>query len=133
MKESAFQFQNPKVKSIEFRISETYNPNQKFNFANRFDTKITRYSDDSKHALVELIVKIGEEGSENPPFSVLMIIGAMFKWDEGYDDGTISRLLSINAPTLLLGYARPIIAYITSTSGFASYNIPFINFTPERI
>ena len=58
-----------------------------------------------------------------------MTIGAKFLWDDVYDEETLRDLLSKNAPALLLGYARPIIANMTSAGPMAAYHLPFYNFT----
>ena len=58
-----------------------------------------------------------------------MTIGARFLWDDVYDEETLQDLLSQNAPALLLGYARPIIANMTSVGPTSTYNLPFYNFT----
>ena len=63
----------------------------------------------------------------DPTFALLFVIMANFEWDETYDSETINNLLLINAPSLLLGYARPIISNITSNS-IGQYDLPFMNF-----
>lgn len=131
MKESSFQFQNPRVKYITFEVGEDYQQDQQSSFTNKYNTEISRFNDDRNRAVVELTVKIGDEGSVNIPYKISMIIGAIFKWEQEFDDDTINKLLSINAPMLLLGYARPIVAFMTAASGLNSYNIPFINFTTD--
>ncbi|MEI3592754.1 MAG: hypothetical protein V8Q05_07985 [Lachnospiraceae bacterium] len=39
--------------------------------------------------------------------------------------GMIEKLLNQNAPSLLLGYLRPIISQITAASPYNAYNLPF--------
>ena len=86
-------------------------------------------SEEEKEAVVELNIIIGAKENNEAPFYVDMVMGAIFKWDDSYDENTVKDLLSINAPALLLGYARPIIATITNMSPFPAYNLPFYNFT----
>ena len=57
-----------------------------------------------------------------------MVLSAQFIWNDVYDENTLKDLLSINAPALLLGYARPMIASITNMSPYPSFNLPFYNF-----
>lgn len=48
------------------------------------------------------------------------------KWEE-MDKKIIESMLRMNAPALLLGYMRPIVANITNSSNFPVYNLPFLN------
>ena len=50
-----------------------------------------------------------------------------FEWED-MDESMIDTMLHINAPALLLGYMRPIVATITNSSKYPVYNLPFINF-----
>ena len=47
---------------------------------------------------------------------------------EDLSDERVESMLKMNAPALLLGYMRPIVAGLTNSSNFATYNLPFINF-----
>ena len=128
MKESNFKFTNPIVEKLVYNISEKYNPSITPTVNNNFEVNIAR-SESSNEAIVRLKVTVdGNLDDANSPFSVSLTIGAKFIWDDSYDEETISSLLSINAPALLLGYARPIISSITTTCPCGAYNLPFYNF-----
>ena len=128
MKESNFKFTNPIVEELVYNISEKYNPSIAPTVNNNFEVNIAR-SESSNEAIVRLKVTVdGNLEDANSPFSVSLTIGAKFIWDDSYDEETISSLLSINAPALLLGYARPIISSITTTCPCGAYNLPFYNF-----
>ena len=128
MKESNFKFTNPIVEELVYNISEKYNPSVAPIVNNNFEVNIAR-SESSNEAIVRLKVTVdGNRDDANSPFSVSLTIGAKFIWDDSYDEETISSLLSINAPALLLGYARPIISSITTTCPCGAYNLPFYNF-----
>lgn len=45
----------------------------------------------------------------------------------------IEKLLNQNAPSLLLGYLRPIISQITAASPYNAYNLPFIDFQRNKM
>ena len=127
MKESAFRFSKPVLKNIEYRINDEFQSDQKVHFHSHFHRNVIR-SEDSCAAVVELTIEIGvDKRSVNAPFALLSVIMANFEWDETYDSETINNLLLINAPSLLLGYARPIISNITSNS-IGQYDLPFMNF-----
>ena len=133
MTNSDFQFSNPHLVEIH------YHENHDFEFDSSkgsLDVPIhieseEKRSDTSPVAEVQLHVQVGSE-SKDLPFYVSLIMAADFKWNvDTYQDEHINNLLSQNAPALLLGYARPIIASITNSSGFPAYNIPYINFTSD--
>lgn len=127
MKESNFQFNKPVLKNIEYRINEEFDPEKEVKIPRNFQRNIMR-AEGKNEAVVELTISLGnDEKSENPPFHLCLTIGAGFKWDNTLDEDTIGKLLSMNAPSLLLSYARPIISNITSNS-IGEYSIPFMNF-----
>ncbi len=130
MKESNFKFLNPVVTKLNFEVNNNYqNDGNNIGIGNDFSVKISRSKQDNE-AVVELQINIGSmEKTLNSPFFIEMIIISKFSWDNVYDEKTINDLLTINAPALLLGYARPIISTITNISPYPTYNIPFYNFT----
>ena len=129
MKKSSLKFTNPIIRELNYEINtigdETENDSIKI--SNTFKVNIKR--SEEKEAVVELNIIIGTKENNESPFYIDMVMGAIFKWDDSYDENTVQDLLSINAPALLLGYARPIIATITNMSPFPAYNLPFYNFT----
>lgn len=130
MQESVFQFSRPKVKNIEYSISKEYKPEEKVNLHQHFQRNITRI-EQKNEAIVELTIELGcDEKSINPPFALKITIGAKFSWNNTLDEEMINSLLTINAPSLLIGYARPVISNITANS-MGAYDLPFISFADE--
>lgn len=70
--------------------------------------------------------------SRNIPYRIRAIEEANFRWDNSLDKELVDQLLKQNAPSLLMGYLRPIISQVTSSSKYGAYNIPFINFVPDN-
>ncbi len=129
MQESSFKFCDPRLIKLEYELRPEFKKKDGVHFQNSFSVAINR-AQEKKEAIVELTIVIGDsEKSENIPYGLLAIIGAKFYWNVDYDESMIGSLLSINAPALLLSYARPIIASITNASGRKAFNIPFIDFT----
>ena len=130
MKQSGFQFTNPIISKInyEFHPNFIWDKEKGLSIANAFKTQIGRNQTENS-AYVELTILLGNTDQQKSPFYIEMIIGASFKWDNAYTEKTINDLLSINAPALLLSYARPMVATITNMSPYPSYRIPFYNFT----
>lgn len=128
MKRSNLKFTNPIITRLNYEINANNNQPDKIAISNAFNVNVERLEDKCE-AVVELNIIIGNKEENPSPFFIDMVIGAAFKWDDSYDEETVQSLLSVNAPALLLGYARPIISTITNMSPYATYNIPFYNFT----
>lgn len=133
MEQSAFQFLPPYIQSIDYK-KEDFDNSKKLFVKTHFHVDIKR----NKHehiAIVELNISLNRDSDTeeaNAPFSLSMTVGALFKWDDCYDEDTVTSLLSINAPVLLLGYARPIIATITGNGNVPPYYLPFFNFIDKE-
>lgn len=131
MTQSGFQFSNPIISKINYTLHPDFNnkTGDAISITNSFNTNIPPINKEDRNAVVELNISVGSEDATKEPFHIELTIGAAFKWDKPYDDETIQNLLSINAPALLLSYARPIISAITNMSPYRAYNVPFYNFT----
>lgn len=131
MKESSFKFTNPIIESIGYEINTEYVREKKVEMLQEFAVN-TQRDEANRKAIVRLQIGINksELGDKNKkkPFALIMVIKANFEWQDEYDEKTIEDLLAINAPALLLSYARPNIALITTTAPTGSYSIPFFNF-----
>lgn len=129
MEQSGFKFSSPIISKINYVIHPAFKlTEENKRITNTFETHISRDKEECK-AIVELNIKVGDPEQAIAPFFVELSIQASFKWEDIYTEDTVQGLLSINAPALLLGYARPMVATITSMSPYPSYNIPFYNFT----
>lgn len=129
VKESEFKFSNPKLVKLDFITNDDYV--QKHDTAQKdigisINNHISTIGE--KEAVVELEIEIGEK-SNMFPFFMCLIIGAKFKLDDEIEGTNFDNLLNINAPTLLLSYARPIISTVTAQAGMKPLNLPFFNFT----
>lgn len=131
MKISKFQFSNPVLVDLSFKINSDYKL-KTCHIETRTTTNIQRSETDDA-ALVTVSMTIGHEGSD-VPFVLNVCEQAQFKWDNidstvESTEKCINQLLTQNAPALLIGYIRPIVASITSSSPFPTYNLPFIDLT----
>lgn len=126
MKHSDFQFLNPYLKEINFVINPKFDvSNNDIEMQNTFNVEITKSENENKaNVALELETNIN---SENAPFKLRTVVASDFKW-ENLDDEMVNSMLNLNAPALLLGYMRPIVANVTNSSNFPAYNLPFINF-----
>lgn len=131
MKTSKFQFINPYLTKLNFHINENYkSQNEIIDINCSMNVSINRI-ENKPLAFVSLNVILGEN-NETSPFFVDCEMVSEFNWDNNsYDEKTISDFLSLNAPSLLLGYIRPIISQITGLSSYPAYDIPFYNFLDD--
>ena len=127
MKRSNFQFTNPRIVDLIFNLNRQFrnDPNNKVTF--KIDFKVNVHKLEGNEAIVELTVKT--DNNADTPFSFSATEGAKFNWSESFSEEDTNTLLNVNAPALLLGYVRPLIASVSSASGFGGYNIPFMDFT----
>lgn len=127
--ESAFQFSNPSLTKMEFCINEDFenSRDKEVKIAVNMGIQIDRSSTDS-NARVSLTLEIGKKDSADP-FYVCATEMAEFRWSDALNNEMVEKLLNQNAPSLLLGYLRPIISQITAASPYNAYNLPFIDFS----
>ena len=127
MKQSSFQFSDPFLKDISFSINEDFSPPADgVSIEIETEVEVHPSKEDGRSALVNIHISLGRS-AESAPFTLSMTMAAVFRWEEPFSKEAVDKLLSKNAPALLIGYARPIIAMVTNASPFPAYNLPFIN------
>ncbi|MBE6069767.1 MAG: hypothetical protein E7211_19055 [Clostridium lundense] len=131
VKNSEFQFKNPNLKRLEFRVNEDFDVDLYDGLAIDASTIVRRLAD-GLSAIVELNIVIGAKDETNP-FWIDVSMESLFKWQEGIDEAMREKLISSNAPTLLLSYIRPIISQITSTSRYPRFDLPFLDMTKNDV
>ena len=85
---------------------------------------------DGKSAIVELTVQLNKNEDmekEDPCFVAEVTMQAVFSWPEELPAEKADVLLNLNAPALLISYARPVLVQLTSASPLPTYNLPFLN------
>ncbi|MDO4343709.1 MAG: protein-export chaperone SecB [Eubacteriales bacterium] len=130
MQKSSLQFKNPKLVGVELRLNQEFKniDDGPVDIKVGFDINVNKLPDSSE-AIVELTVVVGTEDSTNP-FYIKATEGAMFRWEKDVKD--VDILLQQNAPAILLGYLRSVIAMLTAVSPYAAYNLPVIDFTKTK-
>lgn len=128
MKTSEFQFSNPYLSELNFKINENfiYLKEKSVEFQIKSNVNVNKHDDEENSAMVELHMEIGSD-NEECPFCISITEVAFFKWNSNVRD--TDKLLSQNAPALLLSYVRPIVSNITAASKYPAYNLPYMNFT----
>ena len=129
MTPSEFQFINPILSNITYRLHSEFDisAGEPVPIKNEFKTDIQRDTDNPK-AIVDLTVIIGDMDPKLSPFFIELTVSSLFVWNESLSENDLHNLLTVNAPAVLLSYARPVVSSITNMSPYSSYNIPFFNF-----
>lgn len=127
---SNFKFSNPRLTELNYLLDQNFKVNQ----SRQVEVPLTCSTNVKRHATnneayVELTITLGKNDGESP-FYIVATEAAFFKWTPDMDFKS-DILLTQNAPALLLGYLRPLIATITSMSPYNAYNLPFIDFTKQ--
>lgn len=129
---SAFQFTDPALINLEFSVNTNFehDESEKVPIPLQFEVHNKRSNSDNI-ATVKLVATIGTHNDETPYFICATVV-ADFRWDDGkFSDEAVQNLLDKNAPALLLGYLRPMVASITNFSPFSVHNLPFFDFTQD--
>lgn len=127
---SGFKFSSPKLVKLNFQINNGYLEEKEHDSKAELGISILPNikKTNNTEAIVELNIEIGEQ-SNLAPFFVNLLMSAKFKLDSAIAGTDFDKLLEVNAPALLLSYARPIISSVTNQAGIKPLNLPFINFT----
>lgn len=120
---SKFQFTNPIVNELILKRNKNFDKSAYEGMAICYDTTV--YDMQKNTATLMLEVEIGEE-SEKAPFYLKVSVVSNFLWSDEIEKMSES-LLKKNGTTLLLSYARPLIAHITVDAGFRPFNLPFVD------
>ena len=102
---------------------------KEFHVGQKFQVEINQTPSEAGCASVVLSLELGEKKADCP-FFLTIAEGANFRWDkESYSEEQQKKLLTQNAPALLLSYIRPLVASVTAASPYPTYHLPFIDFT----
>lgn len=129
MKKSSFQFLNPYLTELQFRTNPEFDGSGNHADIETFFKLHIKKSKEQNLANVELELNINME-KKKAPFEIIAKVAADFQWED-LDDKAVDAMLHLNAPALLLGYMRPIVANITNSSVFPVYNLPFMDFRSD--
>jgi len=125
---SNFQYTTPRIRNFNYSINSSFEDGE-LEVRLQHRKRIERKSENE--AYVELNMKISAD-AEVSPFEIDYTVFANFKWENMPED-KVKVFLNRTAPSLLVGYIRPIIAMFTNSSGFQPFNLPLIDFTKEPL
>ena len=116
LRESKFKFERPILKRFSF------NENEAFEEKEELKIEIERKE---KTGGVSVILKT--VNSNEIPFFIEIEMYSKFIWEEELTEEEIINALEINAPSLLISYIRPLVALVTGSSKYPTWNIPFLD------
>ena len=126
---SGFRFTNPFLVKLTYDINPSFDVKKElaeFNFPVALNVARSNQQAHESDVILECI--LGDE-EQSSPFRLSITMQATFQWGNDYSDDMVEKLLSQNAPSLLLSYIRPHVVQITDASPFATGHIPFLDFT----
>lgn len=127
---SSFQFSNPVLISSHFEMRRAANEGEPVNV--HLIRNVVRESKEANEATVNLTIQLNQASDEDASFFAEVTMQGRFIWDKNLDETLVEKLLGQNAISLLVSYARPIIAQLTNASPLPVYNLPFLNLTEEK-
>lgn len=129
MEQSNFQFKNPRIEKIDFRVNDDESLTSEMPLSIDVESKVDK---DHREAVTRLILTVGEVDDNNKVTTAFYFSGIMtsdFKWEE--DIKNPEKMLRVSGGAVLLSYIRPVLSNITMQAGMKPLNLPFIDFTKE--
>lgn len=68
------------------------------------------------------------KNDNNSPYYILMKLNGFFSYADGTDDDYIKKTIALNAPSILYGVARGIVAQATGNCEYGKFILPAVNF-----
>ena len=129
MQKSNFQFSNPHIEKIDFRVNETTIDSDNLPISMEIKSEISPNTNEAVTKLNLIVGRLDEDNRDLLLNSIYFdgVISADFKWDKDIKDP--EKMLKVNGGTVLLSYFRPILATLTMQAGIKPLNLPFVNFT----
>ena len=131
MRKSNFQMKSPILQNVVFKVNDEFKTSEDAVELSISDAKnVIRNSENI--ATVSYSVKVfDEELKSEEPFFIEVSYAADFRWS-GLEENEIDDLLNHNAPAILLGYIRPLIAQLSSNAGFPPLHLPLMNLQDDE-
>lgn len=135
MEQSSFQFSNPNVSRLELTRFDVPPGITDLLLETTFKVRNQKLTENTAVVSLKIeinnpdVIKMTEDVLDNLPFSLDLVIESEFNWDESIDEDLVNILLKVNAPSLLLSYARPIIQSTTGMTNYPPVMIPFFDFS----
>lgn len=75
---------------------------------------------------IPMVIEINKNNN-NSPYQIFMRLNGFFCYPEGTEENYINKTIGLNAPSILYGVARGIIAQVTANYEYGKFIIPAVN------
>jgi len=131
MRKSSFQMNDPVLLNVVFKVNNDFEASDSVLNLVISDAKDISYHAENV-ANVSYSVRVFDENFESgAPFFIEVSYSAVFSWSDLEAD-EVETLLNHNAPAILLGYVRPLIAHLSSNAGFPPLHLPLLNLQDDE-
>ena len=131
MKSSLLRLEKYWLKSITVSENPTFDPNS--TGVPTFETTTNRghKSDDRKVWKVDLQVKTTEKCEPFQPYNIVIEMSGIFHVPDSLPEIDWESILAVNAPAVLFGAARELVAFATGRGFFPATVLPLVTFIDE--
>ena len=136
MEYSRFQISQPQLLEVTYIINEDFNNSDNadnIKLEANSVTTVEMLTDDTGAKVIFTLKIFDQEKLSEVPFFMQISMQGFFRWDESMEEEIYKKLLSTNAPAILLSYIRPFVSQLTSASGYPPLILPLIDFTSNEI
>jgi preprotein translocase subunit SecB len=116
------------VEALTYRAREAYNAKQKPVERMDVTSSSLQHKDAPNRFMVRLEVKIGQQESSNARCDLDLRLVGFFSLPDGLNAGLRAAMHSQNAPSILYGVARQIVAETTGNGPWGKVFLPTTNF-----
>ena len=122
------QLENYFVESLTFQAKPGFDRSKPH--SEQLDVKFSplAHKEDPNRMMVRLDVAVAQRGSVNPPCELSLTLVGFFVLPDGLDEGMKSAMITLNAPSILYGVARQIVAETTGNGPWGKVFLPTFNF-----
>lgn len=136
MEYSRFQISQPQLLEVTYIINEDFNNSDNadnIKLEANSVTTVEMLTDDTGAKVIFTLKIFDQEKLSEVPFFMQISMQGFFRWDESMEEEIYKKLLSTNAPAILLSYIRPFVSQLTSAFGYPPLILPLIDFTSNEI
>lgn len=91
------------------------------------DFDILNNKDNPRLFMITMIIEFNKT-NHNAPYYIFIKLSGFFSYNEGTEEEYIKKTLALNAPSILYGVARGIIAQVSCNYEYGKFIIPAVNF-----
>lgn len=128
------QFEDPTVLKFDFQVNDDYdfeNATDNSDINTVVEMPSAEEIDFDDDIPVYLTVFLNDD-DDNAPYQITARIMTLFQVSESLSDDDALQLLQNEGASILLSYLRPMVAMMTSASGFPAMTLPMLDFSDDE-